>query len=152
VCIVTESFPAASGLDLLVAATSQRQHQMKYDTPFNSIVRSSLVINHLLSAKDYSLLYGWNAFLLFDPLLDTRHLVGGFNVQLHLFASQRLDFDLHDGNSIIEEWYSKSTVLRMISDSLSPNNHEKCRQITHKIAYKVPPKLCTKFPPNCTQN
>jgi hypothetical protein len=30
-------------------------------------------------------------------------------------------------------------------DSLSPNNHEKSIQTTHKIAYKVPPKLCTKF-------
>jgi hypothetical protein len=54
-----------------------------------------LVVGHLLSAMDESLLNRRNTLLLLNLLLDLRDLVLRLNIELDLLASQCSDLDQH---------------------------------------------------------
>ena len=51
------------------ASTTQRQYQMESGSSLEVVLGGGLVVVHLLSAEDESLLDGWDAFLFFDAFL-----------------------------------------------------------------------------------
>jgi len=68
---------------------------MQSGATFELVFACGLVIVHLLSTEDETLLCWGNALLLLDTLLDARDLVVGLNVELNLLAGQGAHFDLH---------------------------------------------------------
>merc|ERR1719323_2266019 len=74
-------------------ASSQRKDQVKNGASLNLVVSRRLLVVHLLSREDESLLRRRDPFLLLNSLLDPLDLVSGLDVDLDLLASQRLHLD-----------------------------------------------------------
>jgi hypothetical protein len=79
------------------AVAAKRKDQVKHRTALELLLRSSLVVAHLLAAVDQTLLCRGDTLLLLDALLDLRDLVVGFDVELDLLAGEGSYFDLHGG-------------------------------------------------------
>jgi len=78
------------------------------------VVCCSLLVVHLLSSVDETLLRGRNSFLLLNALLYPRDLVVSLDIKLDLLASEGSHFDLHlVGSSIVCAPASVSKVSRV---------------------------------------
>ena len=68
---------------------------MKNGTSGNFVVRSGLLVVHLLPREDETLLGGRDSLLLLHSLFDSLHTVGGLDVDLYFLSSQSLDLYEH---------------------------------------------------------
>jgi len=68
---------------------------MKYRAAGNLVVSSGFLVVHLLPREDESLLWGWDALLLFHTLLDSLDLVSGFDVYLYFLPREGFHLDQH---------------------------------------------------------
>lgn len=69
---------------------------MKDGASTHFVLGRSLLIIHLFSGEDESLLRGRNALFLFHTLFNSLHLVRGLDVDFDLLAGESFDFDQHD--------------------------------------------------------
>eukprot|EP01137_Pigoraptor_chileana_P016148 Opistho-2@72733 len=91
--------PSSNATDNSSAVTAaQSEHQMQDRSALNLVIGCGLVVVHLLSAEDKTLLCGGNALLLLDAFLHSLDLVGRLNIYLDLFAREGLHFDEHSYN------------------------------------------------------
>ena len=91
---------------LLVASclAAQSEHQMDGIAGLDVVEVDLLLVSERLAAKDEALLFGRNALLLLDALLETNDRIAGLDVERDQNAAEVLDLDLHCGGGREEEW------------------------------------------------
>eukprot|EP01064_Diplonema_japonicum_P025461 TRINITY_DN36891_c0_g1_i1.p1 TRINITY_DN36891_c0_g1~~TRINITY_DN36891_c0_g1_i1.p1 ORF type:complete len:131 (-),score=5.37 TRINITY_DN36891_c0_g1_i1:28-393(-) len=76
-------------------STSQCQHQVKYGSCGDIVFDCSLLIGHLSTTENQSLLCRRDPFLLLNSFLNPLNLAVRLDVKLNLLPSQRFHFDHH---------------------------------------------------------
>eukprot|EP00230_Micromonas_polaris_P003057 CAMPEP_0119209378 /NCGR_PEP_ID=MMETSP1327-20130426/1420_1 /TAXON_ID=38833 /ORGANISM="Micromonas pusilla, Strain RCC2306" /LENGTH=114 /DNA_ID=CAMNT_0007206195 /DNA_START=56 /DNA_END=400 /DNA_ORIENTATION=- len=85
--------PKSAPPPTLLAASAQRQHQVKHRPAFDVVVLRSPVIAHLLPAENQPLLDRGDPLLLLQAFLDALDAVTRLDVDFNLLARQGLHLD-----------------------------------------------------------